>query len=418
MFQGSRHVKSGDHFALLQGHGASLNATTSFDRTNYFESMPAGALDLALWLEADRMAYLDDVLTQENFRNQVDVVAQERSQRMDNVPYGTVFEKILPLVFDADHPYGHLPIGNMQHLAEATLDEVSAFHARYYMPSNAVLVDRRRRRPKTTRSPRPTSYFGHIEAGRRAEARDPADAAAGRRATAARPRRGRAGAGGLVRRPAAGRRPDGPRPRRRRAGDQHPRRGRDQPAAPPAGAQGPDRAVGGLRRQHLDRRQLARRSARCGPCPARSSTTSWPRSPTCCSTFAERRPDRARAGDRPGSGRARLARRDGHRGRTSRRHLRLRAAVRRSRGGQRSAAAAALDHRRRGPGGRRSSGCCRACNAQARVVPADGRRPAHERSSHAPPVVDRHAAGRFPRARAAHLSNGIGCWPTTAPAST
>ncbi len=139
MFQGSRHVRPGDHFALLQGHGASLNATTSFDRTNYFESMPAGALDLALWLEADRMAFLDDVLTQENFTNQVDVVAQERSQRMDNVPYGTVFEKALPLIFDPDHPYGHLPIGNMQHLAEATLEEVSAFHARYYMPNNAVL---------------------------------------------------------------------------------------------------------------------------------------------------------------------------------------------------------------------------------------------------------------------------------------
>jgi len=139
MFQGSRHVAAGDHFALLQGHGASLNATTSFDRTNYFESMPAGALELALWLEADRMAYLDDVLTQENFRNQVDVVAQERSQRMDNVPYGTVFEQILPLVFESTHPYGHLPIGNMEHLAEATLDEVAAFHRRYYMPNNAVL---------------------------------------------------------------------------------------------------------------------------------------------------------------------------------------------------------------------------------------------------------------------------------------
>lgn len=164
MFQGSRHVKAGDHFALLQGHGASLNATTSFDRTNYFESMPAGALDLGLWLEADRMAYLDDVLTQENFRNQVDVVAQERSQRMDNVPYGTVFEKILPLVFDADHPYGHLPIGNMQHLAEATLDEVSAFHARYYMPSNAVLsivgdVE------ADDAFARAEKYFGHIDAG-------------------------------------------------------------------------------------------------------------------------------------------------------------------------------------------------------------------------------------------------------------
>jgi predicted Zn-dependent peptidase len=139
MFQGSRHVKPGEHFSLLQGNGGSLNATTSFDRTNYFESMPAGALDLALWLEADRMAYLDDVLTQQNFDNQVDVVAQERSQRMDNVPYGTVFERLLPLVFDPEHPYGHLPIGNMQHLAEATLAEVSAFHASYYMPNNAVL---------------------------------------------------------------------------------------------------------------------------------------------------------------------------------------------------------------------------------------------------------------------------------------
>ncbi len=164
MFQGSRHVKSGDHFALLQGHGAALNATTSFDRTNYYESMPAGALDLALWLEADRMAYLDDALTQENFDNQVDVVAQERSQRMDNVPYGTVFEKALPLVFDAGHPYGHLPIGNMQHLAEATLDEVSSFHATYYMPNNAVLsivgdVTEMEALDKAER------YFGHIPAG-------------------------------------------------------------------------------------------------------------------------------------------------------------------------------------------------------------------------------------------------------------
>ncbi len=139
MFQGSRSVGPGEHFALLQGHGASLNATTSFDRTNYFEAMPAGVLDLALWLEADRMAFLDEVLTQKNFDNQVAVVAQERSQRMDNVPYGTVFEKLLPLVFTADHPYGHLPIGDMGHLEQATLADVSAFHSRYYMPNNAVL---------------------------------------------------------------------------------------------------------------------------------------------------------------------------------------------------------------------------------------------------------------------------------------
>ncbi|MGI8993315.1 MAG: M16 family metallopeptidase [Nocardioidaceae bacterium] len=164
MFQGSRHVKSGDHFALLQGRGASLNATTSFDSTNYFESMPAGVLDLALWLEADRMAYLDDVLTQQNFDNQVDVVAQERSQRMDNVPYGTVFEKALPLIFDPEHPYGHLPIGNMQHLADATLAEVSAFHARHYMPNTAVLsivgdVE------DSAAFAKADMYFGHIDSG-------------------------------------------------------------------------------------------------------------------------------------------------------------------------------------------------------------------------------------------------------------
>ena len=139
MFQGSRHVQPGEHFALIQGIGGMLNATTSFDRTNYFEVVPAGALDLALWLEADRMAYLDDVITQANFDTQVSVVGAERSQRMDNVPYGTAFEDLLPLVFPAEHPYGHLPIGNLAHLADATLDEVSAFHARYYMPNNAVL---------------------------------------------------------------------------------------------------------------------------------------------------------------------------------------------------------------------------------------------------------------------------------------
>jgi predicted Zn-dependent peptidase len=140
MFQGSRHVQPGEHFARIQGIGGTLNATTSFDRTNYFDVVPAGALDLALWLEADRMAYLDDVITQANFDTQVSVVGAERSQRMDNVPYGTAFESLLPLVFPATHPYGHLPIGNLSHLGAATLDEVSAFHARFYMPNNAVLT--------------------------------------------------------------------------------------------------------------------------------------------------------------------------------------------------------------------------------------------------------------------------------------
>ena len=202
MFQGSRHVEPGEHFARIQGIGGMLNATTSFDRTNYFEVVPAGALDLALWLEADRMAYLDDVITQANFDTQVSVVGAERSQRMDNVPYGTAFEDLLPLVFPAEHPYGHLPIGNMAHLAAATLDEVSAFHGRYYMPNNAVL-----------------SIVGDVgEAAAFASAErllgdiTPGDApkreAAGRPAACVvaerrRPDRGRTGPGGLVRGSAA-----------------------------------------------------------------------------------------------------------------------------------------------------------------------------------------------------------------------
>ena len=88
MFQGSRNVKSGEHFSALMAEGGRLNATTWFDRTNYFESIPKGALELALWLEADRHGHLLDAVTQENLDNQRDVVKEEKRQRYDNVPYG------------------------------------------------------------------------------------------------------------------------------------------------------------------------------------------------------------------------------------------------------------------------------------------------------------------------------------------
>jgi len=91
MFQGSAHVRSGEHFGLLEPLGASLNATTSFDRTNYFETVPTGALDLALWLEADRMGGLLAALDQPNLDNQRDVVKNERRQTHDNRPYGTAW---------------------------------------------------------------------------------------------------------------------------------------------------------------------------------------------------------------------------------------------------------------------------------------------------------------------------------------
>lgn len=138
MFQGSANVASGDHFKLLQSAGATVNATTWFDRTNYFEALPVGGLDLALWLEADRMASL--AVTAENFETQRDVVKEEKRQRYDNVPYGDTTERLIGLTFERDHPYGHTTIGSMADLDAAELSDVQAFFERHYMASNAVLT--------------------------------------------------------------------------------------------------------------------------------------------------------------------------------------------------------------------------------------------------------------------------------------
>ena len=120
MFQGSAHVESGQHIGLLQAAGASVNATTWFDRTNYFETLPSGGLDLALWLEADRLGSLLDALTQANLDNQREVVKEEKRQRYDNVPYGDAMRRLIELTFPADHPYGHTVIGSMEDLDAAT----------------------------------------------------------------------------------------------------------------------------------------------------------------------------------------------------------------------------------------------------------------------------------------------------------
>jgi predicted Zn-dependent peptidase len=140
MFQGSEHVPAGDHAGLLLDCGGTFNATTSFERTNYFETVPTGALRLALWLEADRMATLPQALTQTNLDNQRDVVRNERRERYDNVPYGTAVERLVTHLFGPDHPYGHLPIGSMDDLAAASREDVIAFFHRQYAPGNAVLT--------------------------------------------------------------------------------------------------------------------------------------------------------------------------------------------------------------------------------------------------------------------------------------
>ncbi|MGH3323519.1 MAG: M16 family metallopeptidase, partial [Streptomyces sp.] len=140
MFQGSAQVSNNGHFELVQGAGGSLNGTTSFERTNYYETMPAHELELALWLEADRMGSLLTALDEESMENQRDVVKNERRQRYDNVPYGTAFEKLTAMGYPEGHPYHHTPIGSMADLDAASLEDAREFFRTYYAPNNAVLA--------------------------------------------------------------------------------------------------------------------------------------------------------------------------------------------------------------------------------------------------------------------------------------
>src|SRR5579884_3718814 len=140
MFQGSASVKGNGHFELIQAAGGSLNGTTSFERTNYFETMPAHQLELALWLEADRMGSLLVALDETSLENQRDVVKNERRQRYDNVPYGTAFERLTAMAYPEGHPYHHTPIGSMADLDAASLADAQAFFRTYYAPNNAVLA--------------------------------------------------------------------------------------------------------------------------------------------------------------------------------------------------------------------------------------------------------------------------------------
>ncbi len=139
MFQGSRNVGKAQHIALVQAVGGTMNGTTWLDRTNYFETMPAHQLELALWLEADRMGTLLEALSQENLDNQREVVKNEKRWSYDNRPYGSWSEKLQAHLFPPAHPYHHPTIGSMADLDAASLEDVSAFFRTYYAPNNAVL---------------------------------------------------------------------------------------------------------------------------------------------------------------------------------------------------------------------------------------------------------------------------------------
>lgn len=136
MFQGSANVGKGEHFILVANNGGSANATTSPDRTNYFQTLPANQLELGIFLEADRMRSLE--ITQANLDNERHVVKEERRQNYDNRPYGRTYEAVLETAYD-NFAYKHSTIGSMEDLTAVTVEDGRAFFRTYYAPNNAVL---------------------------------------------------------------------------------------------------------------------------------------------------------------------------------------------------------------------------------------------------------------------------------------
>lgn len=139
MFQGSKNYNT-DYFTPLQEAGGTINGTTNQDRTVYYEVVPSNFLELALFLEADRLGGLLEAMTQEKLDNQRDVVKNERRQRVDNQPYGTAFEKIGEIMYPKGHPYNWSTIGSLEDLSAASMDDVKSFFRQYYTPNNTVLV--------------------------------------------------------------------------------------------------------------------------------------------------------------------------------------------------------------------------------------------------------------------------------------
>jgi zinc protease len=139
MFQGSANYDN-DYFTPLQEAGGNINGTTNEDRTWYYETVPSNFLELALYMEADRLGGLLPAMTQSKLDNQRDVVKNERRQRVDNQPYGTAFEKIGGIMFPKGHPYNWSVIGSLEDLQAASLDDVKSFFRQYYVPNNTHLV--------------------------------------------------------------------------------------------------------------------------------------------------------------------------------------------------------------------------------------------------------------------------------------
>ena len=171
MFQKSENVGEDQFFKNIQGAGGSLNGSTNQDRTNYYEVVPKNALEMALWMESDRMGYLENTVTATALANQQNVVQNEKRESVDNAPYGFNYGLILKNLYPKDHPYSWTVIGEMEDLANATVEDVKSFHKKYYSPNNAFLVisgDYSKEEVKAWVE----KYFGEIPRGEDVEKRD------------------------------------------------------------------------------------------------------------------------------------------------------------------------------------------------------------------------------------------------------
>jgi zinc protease len=140
MFEGSTHVPEGSFDSWLEAAGANNNGSTSVDRTNYYIDLPSNALELALFLESDRMGFLLDDKAPGKIDGQRDVVKNEKRQSVDNQPYGQAFIELPAMLFPAGHPYSWSTIGSMEDLTAASFEDVARFFRTYYVPNNASLV--------------------------------------------------------------------------------------------------------------------------------------------------------------------------------------------------------------------------------------------------------------------------------------